>query len=454
MISSDAPSPIAAVVVLAAGAGSRMRSALPKPLHTIGGAPILAHALRAAAATGPQRIAVVVDDPHGPVAQAARDLLPDAVVAMQRGRLGTGDAARCGLEALGATSGAAIVQFGDSPLMRPETLAAMAATVAAGAAVVVSGFETDRPGAYGRLILGPDGALERIVEAADATPEELAVRLCNAGAMAFDATKAARWLAGLRPSNAQGEFYLTDLVAAARGEGERCAVVRARADEALGVNDRADLAAAEAAFQARARAAAMAGGATLTAPDTVFLCADTRLGRDVTIGPNVVFGPGVVVEDGARIEAFSHLEGCAVRAGAVVGPFARLRPGADVGPQARVGNFVEIKNGALGAGAKVNHLAYVGDATIGDGANIGAGTITCNYDGVSKHRTEIGARAFVGSNSALVAPVRVGEGAYVASGSVVTSDVPDDALAIGRARQVNRPGLAAALRARFLARKE
>jgi bifunctional UDP-N-acetylglucosamine pyrophosphorylase/glucosamine-1-phosphate N-acetyltransferase len=291
-----------------------------------------------------------------------------------------------------------------------------------------------------------DGSLDRIVEAADATEAERAATLCNSGVMIFDAEKGRDWLAGLSNVNAKGEYYLTDLVAAARAEGLSCAAVPCPEVETLGVNDRRDLAAAEAAFQARAREAAMRGGATLVAPSTVHLAFDTVLGQDVTIGPNVVFGPGVRVEDGVEIGPFCHLEGATIRKGARVGPFARLRPGADIGPAAHVGNFVEIKNTVLGAGAKANHLAYLGDAEIGAGANIGAGTITCNYDGVAKHRTEIGPGAFIGSNSSLVAPVTVGEGAYVGSGSVITSDVRPDALAVGRARQVEKPGLAARLR--------
>jgi bifunctional UDP-N-acetylglucosamine pyrophosphorylase/glucosamine-1-phosphate N-acetyltransferase len=316
----------------------------------------------------------------------------------------------------------------------------------AGAAVVALGFHAADPGGYGRLVLDAAGGLERIVEAADADEATRALTLCNSGLMAFDAARGRRWLAALSTANAKGEYYLTDLVAAARAEGLPCAVALCPEAETLGVNDRADLARAEAAFQARARAAAMAGGATLVAPETVFLAWDTRLAPDVEVGPHVVFGPGVTVESGATIHAFSHLEGCHVGAGAAIGPFARLRPGAAIGEGARVGNFVEVKNARLGPGAKANHLAYLGDATVGAGANIGAGAITCNYDGVAKHRTEIGEGAFVGSNAALVAPVTIGAGAYVASGSVVTADVAADALAIGRARQVVKPGLAARLR--------
>jgi bifunctional UDP-N-acetylglucosamine pyrophosphorylase/glucosamine-1-phosphate N-acetyltransferase len=444
------PHPPLAVIVLAAGAGTRMRSALPKPLHEVGRAPMLAHALRTAQALAPARLAVVVGHGGERVAEAARALAPEARTVEQAERLGTGHAVRCALPALEGFEGRVLVLYADTPLIRPETLAALAA---APEAVAALGFEPAEPGRYGRLIRDPQGRLDRIVEAADATPEERAERLCNAGVMAFDLEPARRWLAALSADNAKGEHYLTDLVALARAEGRACAAVPCAPEEALGVDSRAALAAAEAAFQARARAAAMEAGVTLVAPETVHLAWDTALGRDVTVEPNVTFGPGVRVEDGARIEAFCRLEGCVVRAGAVVGPFARLRPGAELGPGARVGNFVEIKNATLGEGAKVPHLAYVGDAAVGAGANLGAGTITCNYDGFRKHRTEVGEGAFIGSNSALVAPVRIGAGAYVGSGSVIVEDVPADALAIARGRQATKPGLAARLRARLAALK-
>jgi bifunctional UDP-N-acetylglucosamine pyrophosphorylase/glucosamine-1-phosphate N-acetyltransferase len=441
----------AAVVVLAAGGGTRMRSDLPKPLHRIGGASLLRHVLDAAAALSPARLAVVVGHGGPAVAEAARALRPGATIVEQPVRRGTGDAVRCALDALGPLAGDLLVLYADTPFVRPATLARLLDARAAGAAVAVLGFEPAEPGGYGRLILGPDGGLDRIVEAADATPAERAVRLCNSGVMALDAARAPGWIAGLSAANAKGEIYLTDVVAAARAQGAPCAAETCDAAETLGVNDRADLAAAEAAFQVRARAAAMAGGATLVAPETVFLAFDTALGRDATVEPFVVFGPGVTVEDGVRVGAFSRLEGCAVRAGAEVGPYARLRPGAEIGPGARVGNFVEVKNAVLGAGAKAGHLAYVGDADVGAGANLGAGTIFCNYDGVAKHRTAIGPGAFVGSNAALVAPLRIGADAYVASGSVVTEDAPEGALVIGRARQTTKPGLGARLKARLAA---
>lgn len=442
-----------AVVLLAAGVGTRMRSATPKPLHEVARAPLLAHALRAAGALAPERVVVVVGHGGEAVAAAARRLRPGAAIVEQAPQLGTGHAVRCALPALEGFEGDVLVLYADTPFVRPASLAALSAARAAGAAVAVLGFEAAAAGGYGRLIREADGGLARIVEAADADDAARAVTLCNSGVMIFEAARGRRWLKGLSSANAKGEYYLTDLVAAARDEGAPCAVALCAEEETLGVNDRAQLAAAEAAFQTRARAAAMAAGVMMIAPETVHLAFDTVLGRDVTLEPHVVFGAGVTVEDGATVEAFCRLEGCRVRAGAAVGPFARLRPGADIGPDARVGNFVEIKNTALGAGAKASHLSYLGDADIGAGANIGAGTITCNYDGYLKHRTVIGEGAFIGSNSALVAPVAVGAGAYVGSGSVVTEDVPADALAIGRARQVNKPGLAAKLRARLAALK-
>lgn len=454
-IASLSTAPTLAVVVLAAGAGNRMGSKIPKPLHRVGGLPLLGHVLASIREVGQsgqiaQLVVVVGSGEAGAqVAAAARAAAPDTALAIQVAQRGTGDALASALPALnGFRAGTVLVVYADTPLLRPETLSAMAAAQAKGQGVVALGFEPPEPGRYGRLIEDDDG-LARIVEAADATAEELATPLCNAGAMAVDAARLPDWLGRLESSNAQGELYLTDLVGLARADGLTCTVVRCGLDEAMGVNSRTELARAEAAFQNRARDAAMAGGATLTAPHTVFFSHDTRLGRDVTVGPNVVFAPGVTIEDGAEIRAFCHLEGCAARTGAIVGPFARLRPGAEIGSGAHVGNFVEIKNAALGEGAKANHLAYVGDATVGAGANIGAGAITCNYDGVGKHRTEIGAGAFVGSNSALVAPVRVGAGAYVASGSVITRDVEPDALAIARTRQENKPGFAARLRARL-----
>ena len=440
------PTPLA-VIVLAAGVGTRMRSARPKPLHAVGGAPLLHHVLRAVGAAAADRLVVVVGEGAAQVSAAAQAVAPEAVLVEQAERRGTGHAVRCAAPALEGFEGDVAVVYADTPLLTAETVAGLRAPLAAGATVSVLGFEPADPGLYGRLVTDANGALLRIVEAREASAEERAVRLCNAGLMAFRWPEAAPWLEGLSAENAKGEYYLTDLVAAAGTAGHRAGFARAAPEAVMGVNDRAELAAAEAAFQARARAAAMERGATLVAPETVFFAIDTALGRDVVVEPNVVFGPGVTVADGARIRAFSALEGCFIGEGAVIGPFARLRPGAEIGAGAHVGNYVEVKNATLGAGSKANHLAYLGDASIGAGANIGAGTITCNYDGVAKHRTEIGEGAFIGSNSALVAPVTVGAGAYVGSGSVITADVAPDALALARARQVEKPGLAARLRA-------
>lgn len=446
-----APAPLA-VLILAAGEGSRMKSSLPKPLHAVAGLSLLGHAMRAAEAASPSRITVVVGAGGEAVAKAARALRADAEIAEQAERRGTAHAVLAARGTLASHDGDAAVLYADTPFIRPETLAAMRRARAEGAGLVVLGFRAAEPGGYGRLVM-EGGELLRIVETKDAAPEALAIDLCNSGVMLADAGRMLHWLGEVGCDNAKGEYYLTDLVEIARSHGARAAVVECPEAETLGVNSRADLAAAEAAFQARARAATMEAGATLTAPDTVWFSHDTRLGRDVTVGPNVVFGPGVTVADGAVIHAFCHLEGARLEAGAEVGPFARLRPGTVIGAGAKIGDFVEVKNAVFGPGAKANHLAYIGDATVGAGANVGAGVITCNYDGVLKHRTEIGAGAFIGTNSSLVAPISIGEGAYVASGSVVTRDVPADALAIARAPEQQKLNFVARFRAKLLARK-
>lgn len=430
-----------ALVILAAGQGTRMNSDLPKVLHRLAGAPLVAHALRAGAAVEPERMVVVTGFGAEAVARAVREADETAEVVVQAEQLGTGHAVAQALPALAGFEGRVVVLFGDTPFVRAETIAAMAADPAD---LVVLGFEAKDPMRYGRLILR-EGRLERIVEWKDATEDERAVRLCNSGVMACDAALLARLVAGLGNDNAQGEYYLTDIVAAARAEGRAVAVVTCPEAETLGINTRADLAAAEAIFQARARAEAMENGVTLTDPASVWFALDTVIGRDALIGPGVIFGPGVTVESGAEILGFCHLAGCHVSRGATVGPFARLRPGAELAEDVHVGNFVEIKNAILDEGVKVGHLTYLGDAHVGERTNIGAGTVTCNYDGVMKHRTEIGARAFIGSDTMLVAPVRVGNDAFTATGSVITEDVPDAALAIARARQVTKPGLAAKL---------
>lgn len=442
-----------AVIVLAAGKGTRMKSDLPKVLHRVAGAPLLVHAMRAGQGIAAERTIVVVGDGADQVERAAHAWNEEAVCVEQREQLGTGHAVRQASAALAGFDGDVIVLYGDTPFVAPATLERMLAARRGGHAVVVLGFEAATPGFYGRLITGEDGALEAIVEAREATPEQLAVTLCNSGVICAGAGLLFSLLDEVRNDNTRGEYYLTDIVALARGRGLTCSAVTCPEAETLGVNSRADLAAAEAAFQARARRQAMEAGVTLVAPETVFLSHDTQLGRDVVVEPNVIFGPEVTVEGGATIRAFSYLEGCHVAQGAIVGPYARLRPGAEIGTGAHVGNFVEIKAASIGDGAKVNHLSYIGDASVGTRTNIGAGTITCNYDGVSKHRTEIGAGAFIGSNSALVAPVSVGDGALVAAGSVVTMPVPADALAVARARQVVKPKLAAAMFARLRAQR-
>jgi bifunctional UDP-N-acetylglucosamine pyrophosphorylase/glucosamine-1-phosphate N-acetyltransferase len=442
-----------ALIVLAAGQGSRMRSDRPKVLHEVAHAPLIAHALGSAEALAPERVVVVTGHGGEAVEAALRDIAPEAVAVRQEEQLGTGHAVLQARDALKGFAGDVVVLYGDTPFIRPETLEAMLAARRGGADVVVLGFEAAEPGRYGRLIVTCGDRLERIVEAKDATAEELAVRLCNSGVLAADAETLFALLGQVGNDNAAGEYYLTDVPGLARAGRMSARVVTCDEAETLGVNTRADLAAAEAAFQARARAEMMEAGVTLVAPETVILAFDSHVGRDAVIEPHVVFGPGVTVENGARIRAFTHLEGCHVSEGCVVGPYARLRPGAELDRDVRVGNFVEIKAAQVHEGAKINHLTYVGDAEIGARANVGAGTVTCNYDGVFKHRTEIGADAFVGSSTMLVAPVRLGARAMTASGSVITEDVPDGALALGRSKQVVKEGLADRLMSKLRAAK-
>jgi len=441
-----------AAVILAAGAGTRLKSARPKVLHEIAGQPMIRYVIDALQPLDPAATIIVI----GRDMDAVADAVAPAQSVVQSPPRGTGDALRAARPALAdrlAQGGIAdvLVLFGDHPLLRPETLSLLLAARrrAPAAAVVVAGMRPADPSLYGRLVLDHEGGLERIVEARDASPTECAIGLCNSGIMALDARHAFALLDRIGNDNARSEFYLTDIVAIARSQGLSCRVAELPAEELLGVNTRAELAEAEALIQDRLRHRAMEGGATLIAPQTVFLAADTRLGRDVVVEPNVVFGPGVRVADNVLIRSFSHLAGADIASGATVGPFARLRPGAVLEAEVHVGNFVEVKATRLGAGVKASHLSYLGDSDVGAGTNIGAGTITCNYDGVHKFRTIIGEHAFIGSNTALVAPVTVGDGAYVATGSVVTSDVPADALTIARARQVDKPGRARALRARL-----
>ena len=419
-----------------------MRSALPKVLHKVAGRSMLAHVMTGIARAGADMVEIVVGPGRDDVAREAAAVDPDAALVVQAERLGTAHAVLAARAAIARGADDVVVAYADTPLVRSETFIRLRAPLAEGAAVAVLGFEAADPIGYGRLLV-EDGRLLAIREERDASEAERRVRLCNAGLMALRGDVALALLEAVGNANAKGEYYLTDVVEAALAGGESTAVVLAPEGEVLGVNDRAQLAAAEAVLQARLRADAMEAGVTLIAPETVFLSSDTALGRDVVIEPNVWFGPGVSVADGVTIRAFSHLEGARVERDAIVGPFARLRPGAVLGPGAHVGNFVEVKNAELGAGVKANHLAYLGDATVGPGTNVGAGTITCNYDGVRKHRTSIGEGAFIGTNSSLVAPVTIGDRAYIGSGSVITQDVPADALALGRGRQVNKAGWAA-----------
>ena len=430
-----------ALIVLAAGQGTRMNSDRPKVLHELGGAPMFAHALAAGAALAPDRTVLVVGHGADEVRRAAAKIDPGIAIAEQPRQMGTAHAVAQARAALADFTGDAFVLYGDTPFIRPETLAAMARVRAVGNAVVVLGFDAADPARYGRLVMDGD-ALARIVEFKDATPDERAITLCNSGVICADAQVLFDLVDAVGNDNAAGEYYLPDIVGIARSRGLSATAVTCPEAETLGINSRAELAAAEALFQARARAEALENGVTLTAPDTVFFALDTHLGRDVTVEPHVVFGLGVTVETGARIRAFSHLEGAHVGGGAIVGPYARLRPGAELDQDAKVGNFVEVKNARIGAGAKVNHLTYIGDATIGERANIGAGTVTCNYNGVEKFHTTIGTGAFIGSDTMLIAPVSIGPGAITGSGTVITRDVPADALALGRAETVIKEGAA------------
>ncbi len=438
-----------AAVILAAGQGTRMRSPLPKVLHEVGRRTLLDRAIDAAQAAGCARV-VVVCGPHAPeVARHVERRLGPGSVAIQHQPLGTAHAVRAAETALEGFDGDVLVTTADAPLLDAEAVAPLAQARAEGADLAILGFEAADPGAYGRLVVGDDGLLERIVEAKDATVEELMIRLCNSGVLLSPGPLLFELLREVRDDNKKREFYLTDVVGLARGRALRVAAPTAPELKVMGVNSQAELAAAEHAFQRGRRAELMAAGVAMPAPDTVMLAWDTALAPGVRVEPHVVFGPGVRVEAGAVVAAFSSLEGAHVGPDARIGPYARLRPGAQVGARAHVGNFVELKAMRLGEGAKANHLAYLGDGEVGAGANIGAGVIFCNYDGFAKHRTTVGAHAFVGSNSALVAPVTVGEGAYIGSGSVVTADVPADALALERGPLTLKPGWAAAFRRRM-----
>ncbi len=439
----------ALAILLAAGKGTRMKSELPKVLHRLAGAPMLAYVLRTVAAAGLRRVGLVIGPGMETVGEAGLAVAPHAEIFVQPNQLGTADAVKAARSAFEGKPGPVLVLYGDTPLLRAGTLKAVLGELETCADLVVIGFEAKDPTGYGRLLFDEKGRLQGIREEKDASAAERALTLCNSGIMAFRSSETLTDLLGrIGNDNAKSEFYLTDAVALAHDRDLQTRVVLSNAEEVLGVNSRLELAAAEEIMQRRLRFAAMAHGATLVAPETVFLSYDTAIGRDVTIEPNVFVGPGVTIADGVTIRAFCHLERAQIARGATVGPFARLRPGADLAENAHVGNFVEIKNAEVAEGAKVNHLTYIGDAHVGAKANVGAGTITCNYDGFAKHRTEIGAGAFIGSNSSLVAPVKIGDGAYVGSGSVITKDVADGALAVTRARQEEHDGWAAKVRAR------
>ena len=447
----SAPAISTAAIVLAAGIGSHMQSNLPKVMHAIAGRPMVAHLLASLAAEKISPVVVVVGPDMDGVAKA---VAPHRTV-IQKDRLGTGHAVLQAQQALAGFAGDILIVYGDTPLITPETLARMRAARVEGAkpSVIVLGFSPPDTGAYGRLIV-ENGSLARIVEAKDASPAELKVTLCNSGIMLANAHVLWQLLAQVTNTNAKGEYYLTDIVGLARKAGLACGVVEGDGEELLGVNSRAELADAEAIFQKKLRRRAMDNGATLTAPESVYFSADTRVGRDVEIGPFVVFGPGVSIEDNVVIKGFCHIEGAHLAAGAIVGPYARLRPGAAIGADAHVGNFVEIKNATLEQGAKVNHLSYVGDARVGARANVGAGTITANYDGFNKSHTDIGVGASIGSNTVLVAPVRVGDGAMTGAGAVVTKDVPAGGLALNSSRQEMREGFAGKYRTLKKAEKD
>jgi bifunctional UDP-N-acetylglucosamine pyrophosphorylase / glucosamine-1-phosphate N-acetyltransferase len=441
-----------AAIILAAGSGNRMKSSLPKVMHPIAGRPMIAHLLDSLRRLSPAETIVVI----GPQMDAVARLVAPADSVVQDPPLGTGDAVRTGVRPLDdriAPQGDiddVLVLYGDTPFLASETLSLLLTERRrTSAAILVAGMRPADPGPYGRFVLAPDGSLERIVEAADASPDEQSIGLVNGGIMVIEARHVGELLDGLDRDNAKGEFYLTDIVRIARHKGLVCRTIELPAEELIGINTRAELADAEALMQHRLRRAAMDAGVTLVAPETVFLSADTQLGRDVVVEPNVIFGPGVTVGEEARICSFSYFEGASIGAGARVGPFARLRPGAVLEEEVHVGNFVEVKAARLGRGAKANHLSYIGDAEVGARTNIGAGAITCNYDGVNKFQTIIGEHAFIGSNTAFVAPVKVGAGAIVGAGSVITRDVEPGALSIARGQQVDKPGRAAEIRARL-----
>jgi bifunctional UDP-N-acetylglucosamine pyrophosphorylase / glucosamine-1-phosphate N-acetyltransferase len=440
-------------IILAAGEGTRMKSDMVKVLHPVCGLPMVGHVARAAMAAGGSDVALVVGRDAEQVEAAVRPLVRDVSVHLQTERLGTGHAVLAARSAINRGYDDLLVMFGDTPLIDAEALALARQKLAGGAEVVVMGFRSADPTGYGRLV-EEDGELVAIREHKDASEEERKIGFCNGGLMAIAGRDAVSMLEAISNNNAKGEYYLTDIVEVAHARGKKVVAIEVDAASVLGVNTRVELAEVEALFQAKRRRELMLAGVSMTAPETVWLSWDTEIGPETTLEPNVYFGPGVKIASGAVIHAFCHLEGASVAEGAQIGPFARLRPGAEMGRKSKAGNFVEVKKAKIGEGAKINHLSYIGDAIIGAAANIGAGTITCNYDGYNKHLTEIGAGAFIGSNSALVAPVKIGDGALIAAGSVITQEVPAEAVGFARARQANKLGMATLLNARNKAIKD
>jgi bifunctional UDP-N-acetylglucosamine pyrophosphorylase/glucosamine-1-phosphate N-acetyltransferase len=441
------------IVILAAGKGTRMKSAVPKVMHEIAGRTMLGHALNACQELGAETIAVVVGADMEDVRAAALQQVPDAGVYIQERQDGTAGAVLAAREAIANHKGDVLVQYADTPLLTVGTLERLHARLDDETGVAVLGFDASDPSGYGRLLTGADGWLQAIREDKDASDDERRITLCNSGVLAFRLDNLLGVLDRIGNANAKGEFYLTDAIEIARSDGARAGVVVCAEDEVMGINSRDQLALAEAIYQKHARLAVMLEGATLIAPETVWFSYDTKIGRDVVIQPNVFFGPGVTIGDNVEILANCHFEQSRIGAGSRVGPFARFRPGAQLGENVRIGNFVEVKNTVLGDGAKANHLSYLGDGEIGAGSNIGAGTIFCNYDGFDKHRTVLGSGVFIGSNASLVAPVKIGEGAYVGAGSVITKNVAADALAVTRASQEERPGWAAKFRTLIMKRR-
>jgi len=436
-------------IVLAAGMGTRMKSQLPKVMHPLAGRPMVDHVLASLSECDVETATIVI----GPELEGAASRFAPHRTAVQRERLGTGHAVRTALEGGASNDGTILIVYGDVPLLTPATLSRLLDRCGQGAALALLVFRPETPGAYGRVIVNGD-QVERIVEALDATPEELEVDLCNSGVMAVSGPHLKKWVNALKNDNAKGEYYLTDIVAMARADSETCAVVEGGGDELVGINNRADLAEAERIIQDRYRAAAMAAGVTLQDPSSVFLSYDTAFGTDVNVAPFTVFGPGVAVGSNVTIKGFCHFEQATIRDGVTIGPYARLRPGAELAQDSHVGNFVEIKNATVEQGAKVNHLSYIGDARVGKGSNVGAGTITANYDGYNKSHTDIGENVSIGSNTVLVAPVKVGDGAVTGAGAVVRKDVPSDAIALTDAPQKNREGMASKYRAQRKAIKD